>query len=670
MRFCFFSRCPALFLFLLLAIAIASSTANASQLVRGPYLQQPSDTGIIVRWRTDTPSLGTLYYGDSPGAVEHRVQDPIASKEHVVSITGLAPGKRYYYSIHDTSGEIAGGSQYYFHTSPPPGQSVATRIWVLGDPGGQSGKVARRVRDGYLQQAADRKTDFLLLLGDNAYSSGLDQQYQVAVFDRFRPVLRNTPVWSAIGNHEANKPGKRKDSADSVFQTGPYYDIFSFPTAAEAGGVPSETEAYYSFDYGDVHIIVLDSYFSMDQRNQFDQRMMNWLKADLANNTAKWTIAAWHHSPYSKGSHDADHGSIETHMRTAILPLLEAGGVDLVLTGHSHAYERSYFLHGFYEKSKALAHHPEHLLDRGNGRAVGDLVIDGLAGSGVYKKGSSAKGTVYVVAGNASSVSSKGHLDHPAMAVSLREPGSLAIDINHESLSVSMINDAGEIRDRFSIVKNAATVQPGDSGTAIIQAATIPEPSTSAESATSGENAVLTTRIKKLERRIAAGKYDVEEQHHGAMRFDSSDLEMVNDKRDQVIALRFNKLNLPADAVIRNAWIQFEADEQNSRETTLYIHGEETAYSKKFSAKKWNLSHRNRTDSFVTWHPEPWLKKGRHGIAQRSPDITKVIEEILRKTDWQAGNAMTFLITGKGKRVARSFEGDPVAAPLLHIEYE
>lgn len=656
-------------LYLVFAISTACSAESHAELVRGPYLQQPSETGIIIRWRTDTPGPGTLYYGDKPGFFEHQIREPGSSTEHVVKISGLRPAKRYYYSIHDSSGEIAGGRQYYFQTSPQRDEMTSTRIWVLGDPGGQSGKVARKVRDSYLQHTAESETDFLLLLGDNAYGSGLDRQYQVAIFDRFKEVLRNTPVWSAIGNHEANKPGKREDSADSVSQTGPYYDMFSFPASAEAGGVASGTEAYYSFDYGDVHTIVLDSYFSTDRREQFQQKMISWLKADLTNNTAKWTIAAWHHSPYSKGSHDSDHGSVETYMRTSILPLLEAHGVDLVLTGHSHAYERSFLLHGFYEKSEALQSHPEYILDKGNGRAVDDIVIDGVAGNGAYLKSSSHKGTVYVVAGNASSVSSKGKLDHPAMVVARREPGSLAIDISENSLTVSMINDTGEIRDRFSLIKNKDAdrhIKTPDLITSGIDTADTPAIATLPMSR---KAPLESSEIKTLERRIARGDYDVEEGHEGSMHFHSSDLEMVNDKLDQVVALRFNKLNLPAKAIIRNAWIQFDAVEENSRETTLYIHGEKTDYSKKFSAEKWNLSKRNRTASFATWRPEPWTTGSRLTVAQRSPDISELLQEVIKQTDWKAGNAMTFFITGKGKRVARSFEGNSTTAPLLHIEY-
>ena len=128
----------------------------------------------------------------------------------------------------------------------------------------------------------------------------------------------------------------------------PYYDIFSFPKLAEAGGVASGTEAYYSFDYGNIHFVCLDSDETIRASNG---PMANWLRNDLANNTQDWLIAFFHHPPYSKGSHNSDTETELIQMRQNFLPILEEHGVDLVLSGHSHAYERSKFIDGHYGSS-------------------------------------------------------------------------------------------------------------------------------------------------------------------------------------------------------------------------------------------------------------------------------------------------------------------------------
>ena len=82
--------------------------------------------------------------------------------------------------------------------------------------------------------------------------------------------------------------------------------------------------------------------------------MYNWLENDLLNTTQDWIVAFWHHPPYSKGSHNSDSESYLIDMRENFLPLLEENGVDLVLSGHSHSYERSYFLNGHYGNSNSF----------------------------------------------------------------------------------------------------------------------------------------------------------------------------------------------------------------------------------------------------------------------------------------------------------------------------
>ena len=74
--------------------------------------------------------------------------------------------------------------------------------------------------------------------------------------------------------------------------------------------------------------------------------MLTWLKEDLAGTTQEWKIAFWHHPPYTKGSHDSDSENALADMRQNLVPILERGGADLVLTGHSYSYERSVLLNG------------------------------------------------------------------------------------------------------------------------------------------------------------------------------------------------------------------------------------------------------------------------------------------------------------------------------------
>ena len=422
---------------LLLVLLVAR--ADATQVVRGPYLQTPTPASIIVRWRTDFPSDSRVQYGAAPGSLTQTVDDLTPTTEHLVTLSGLGADTRYYYSIGSVGGAFVGDdADHFFRTPPVAGTQRPTRIWVTGD-GGFANANGMAVRDAYAAFNAGGETHLWLLLGDNAYINGTDANYQAALFGMHHDMLRQTPPWPTFGNHEAI-------SSNSLTGTGPYFDMFSLPTGGEAGGVPSGTEAYYSFDHANVHFIVLDSHFSS---NTAGSPMMVWLEADLQATTADWVVAYWHHPPYSKGLlHDSDVEGREIDMRQNVLPLLEDYGVDLVLCGHSHSYERSPLLDGHYGLSSSFT--PEMSLDSGDGRPSGD---------GAYRKATVGtaphEGAVYVVAGSSSEVR-PATLNHAAMKVNLLELGSLVLDVDGYTLTGTFVNSLVQTTDGFTIVKGPA----------------------------------------------------------------------------------------------------------------------------------------------------------------------------------------------------------------------
>jgi len=405
--------------------------------LRGPYLQNGTPTSACVQWRTDQATATRLWLGPSPAALQPVFFDATLRTEHTATIGGLQPETTYCYAIGDATGVFTTAPAATLRTLPPPGAVRPFRAWVLGDAGfGWLPQYA--VRDLYSTFAAGRRADAILLLGDNAYFVGTDREYQVGLFDVYGELLRDTFTWSTLGNHDSY-------SASTATGTGPYYDIFTLPRSGEAGGLPSGTEAYYSFDRGHVHFVCLDS---MDSDRSAAGAMMTWLAADLANTNARWIIAFFHHPPYSAGSHHSDNpwdsGGRLYDMRQIALPILEAGGVDLVLSGHSHAYERSFLLDGHYGASATLQ--PTMRLDQGDGRPAGD---------GFYGKPTAGKapheGAVYVVAGSAGSVGG-GSLDHPAMHVSLNNLGSFVFDVDGDRLDAKFVGLTG-IEDEFTLVK-------------------------------------------------------------------------------------------------------------------------------------------------------------------------------------------------------------------------
>lgn len=314
---------------------------------------------------------------------------------------------------------------------------MPVQAWILGDCGTGNNN-ARAVRDAYYAYPGFANRDMILFLGDNAYSSGTDVEYQTAIFENmYEDALKNTVSWSCLGNHDGI-------SANSSTQSGPYYDIFTFPSMGESGGVPSGTEAYYSFNYANVHFISLDSY---ESDRSVGGSMFTWCEADLQNSTADWIVAFWHHPAYSKGSHDSDRESALIQMRENFLPLLENYGVDLVLSGHSHSYERSYFLNGHYGDSDSFNPMEETVGTNGHG--------DGRPeGDGAYVKAlANPTGAVYITTGSAGQKSG-GTLDHEAMFLSLNELGSCALEIFGGTLKVKFIRETGLVQDSFIIEKD------------------------------------------------------------------------------------------------------------------------------------------------------------------------------------------------------------------------
>jgi hypothetical protein len=276
-------------------------------------------------------------------------------------------------------------------------------------------------------------------------------------------------LWPTIGNHDTAESSTPPASL-------PYFNIFTLPTAAEAGGVASGTNRYYSFDYGAIHFICLDS---MTSDRQPGGAMLSWLQRDMAATTQKWLIAYWHHAPYCKGVIDSDTDPNCIDMRQYVLPLLEAGGVDLVLCGHSHDYERTYLLRGHYGFSSTFV--SSMALNAGSGREDG---------SGAYRKppGLTAnQGTVYAVAGSSAEIVN-GPLNHPAMFTSLPRLGSLAIDIDGNRLDAHFVRDTGAIDDYFTIIKDVQNAPPSVALTSPSPNATFNAPANIAISASAADS--------------------------------------------------------------------------------------------------------------------------------------------------------------------------------------
>ncbi|MFT5250790.1 MAG: hypothetical protein ACI93P_002533 [bacterium] len=414
-------------------------------IIRGPYLQTSTSTSVIIKWRSNTSTESIINYGTTLGNLINSEQDNTPKTNHEITLIGLLPNTKYFYEIADLNEVyVTESSNMFVKTSPNIGEKKFVRAWILGDAG-TANQNQKNVRDQYYNYVNTtptnpNQTDMMLFLGDNAYSDGTDAEYQTALFDVYDDLLKKSVAWSTLGNHDGY-------SASSNTQSGPYYDIFSFPKNAEAGGLASSTEAYYSFDYANIHFIVLESHQLYD-----DPTQIAWCLADIQATTQDWIVAIFHHPAYTKGSHNSDTETQPIAMRNNFLPILEANGVDLILSGHSHSYERSYFINGHYGLSESF-NSSNHTIG-----SNGDLSGKADTADGAYKKTESdTEGAVYITTGSAGKISG-GSLNHNAMYASLNQLGSCVLEIENDgttdqNLNIKFLNDSGVITDYFTIHK-------------------------------------------------------------------------------------------------------------------------------------------------------------------------------------------------------------------------
>jgi hypothetical protein len=283
-------------------------SAKASGLLRrAPYVQQISTGSAKVGWAGsstgDQLTITTATAPTAPIAVELARSTARAADGDAqawASAAGLAPDTTYCYAL-SSAGEPMTATTG-FRTAPAAGSTEPVRFLAFGDTGGGGS-------DQYalLEQMYEFPYQLMVHTGDVAYGSGTVDQLDRTFFDVYADLLRNVPLFPAPGNHDYE-----------TAQAAPYAEAFAL---AE--------RRWYSFDWGPVHFVALDTETDLAAQAA-------WLDADLAGSPAPWKIAFLHRPPYSSG----EHGS-STGIRDLFGPIFESHGVQLVFAGHDHDYERT-----------------------------------------------------------------------------------------------------------------------------------------------------------------------------------------------------------------------------------------------------------------------------------------------------------------------------------------
>ena len=146
----------------------------------------------------------------------------------------------------------------------------------------------------------------------------------------------------------------------------------------------------------------------------------------------------------------------------------------------------------------------------------------------------------------------------------------------------------------------------------------------------------------------------------------NSSLELTTDSANQQIGIRFQRVTLPKGAKVSNAYVTFYANSSTSTTTNLVFNGEAVANASTFTTSSRNITNRVKTAASVNWNSIPAWKSGN---IYQTPNLSSVVQEIESNSNWTSGNALNIIISGSGKRVARSYNYNSFYAPKLVITY-
>ncbi len=318
---------------LLVAPFYAAGTAGAASAPsRFPYLQNAGSDHITIMWCTLDRGNGAVQISDdrafrSVRNVAARIREfrPAETNlrdtfyQYQADVTGLTPGAQYFYRVLVDGENLlpeASPDEFRFQTAAPGPFTFV----VMGD-NGQATQGARDVAAALQNERAA----FLIGLGDLAYNNATYAEFERNYFETLRGVMAKLPVFPVLGNHEYFTP-----------RAVPALAVHSVP----AGTVPvADRGRYYSFDWGDVHFVVLDTNDPLEASIKGTGRMLDWLDNDLESTRKFWRVACFHHPAYPNDHHKDD--PITTVVRDRVIPILEKYDVQLVLSGHEHNYQRT-----------------------------------------------------------------------------------------------------------------------------------------------------------------------------------------------------------------------------------------------------------------------------------------------------------------------------------------
>ncbi|MDG0810797.1 PA14 domain-containing protein [Cohnella rhizosphaerae] len=271
------------------------------------YVGKPEETRVLTNLKITSSTTGSFI-------------------SHKVLVDGLTPGTAYQYRVGNdghwseagsftTEGNDDHNYEFLYMTDSQGSNSNDYEVWAntLGN-----------ALDDY------PNAKFMVMTGDQVDAGALESQW-LDYFGKPQKLLMNLPLMAAVGNHE----GPYNDN---------YYYHLNYPNNSIEKPLPPGS--VYAFDYGDAHIMVLNTMdigWDDNQKESFGQQI-EWLKREVAQTDKKWKVVAFHKAIYSLGNHAKDTDILA--LRDTLYPAFDELGIDVVLQGHDHTFMRSYQMYG------------------------------------------------------------------------------------------------------------------------------------------------------------------------------------------------------------------------------------------------------------------------------------------------------------------------------------
>lgn len=396
---------PALAMIALLGVAgIAVWTLGESDpgpIYEGPMVQLPGPREFTLTWRmpasADDQAVEVVV---RDGAGNESVFAATPGERFVARATGLEPGTFYNYEVRRRSSAGGGGAitlaEGRTRTAPLPGGSF--RFVVTGDTGSGSKEQYELGRLMYEQDP-----DLIIHVGDIVHPDGTLRYYPSQFFAPYADLLKRSAVYPCLGNHDWDT-----NQGEAVFQ------VFELPDTGIAGRADL---GCYWFDFADVRFAALNSNVAFSQVKEYQ---VPWLESVLDSAADRFKVVFFHHPIQTSRMH-ASRGAF----RTLIEPVMDRYGVDLVLVGHNHTYERSHPLRN-------------------------DQIVE------------AGQGTVHITAGaGGSSLRQFGSPQPGFMAARDDSQYSITVvDVEPTRMKFQQVGLARTVLDRFEIPRHSPATQP------------------------------------------------------------------------------------------------------------------------------------------------------------------------------------------------------------------